>query len=56
MLRLKKTSGTYKDFGLIEAFINYSNILVSLFGKEAPSLHTTLTQFYNIFQLSKVYK
>lgn len=60
MLRLRKTSGTYKDFGKSfhevwsEAFINYTAILVSLFGKKAPSLYTVLTQFYgNILQLSK---
>lgn len=63
MLRLRKTSGTYKDFGKIlyeiwgEAFINYTAILVSLFGKESPNLHSALTQFNNnILQLSKVYK
>lgn len=63
MWRLRKTSGTYKDFGKSfhevwgEAFINYTAILLSLFGKEAPNLHTAITQFYgNILQLSKVYE
>ena len=63
MLRLRKTSGTYKDFGRSfhevwgEAFINYTTILVSLFGKEASDLHAALHQFYGtILQLSKVYE
>lgn len=63
MLRLRKTSGTYIDFGKSfhevwsEAFINYTAMLVSLFGKKAPSLYPVLTQFYgNILQFSKVYK
>lgn len=44
MLRLR-TSGSYKDFGKSfmdiwsEAFLNYSTIFISLFGKEAPDPH-----------------
>ena len=63
VLRLKKASGTYKDFGKSihdvwgEAFINYTAVLVELFGKEAPGLNTALIDFYGkILQLSKVYE
>ncbi len=63
MLRLWKTSGTYKDFEnsfhevWSEAFNTYTTILVSLFGKEAPDLHTALAEFYsNIYELSTVYE
>ncbi len=63
MLRLRKTSGTYKNFGksfhrvLSEAFHNYTTILVSLFGKETPDLYSALAEFYsNIYEWSKVYK
>ena len=51
MLRLRKTLGTYKDFGKSfhevwsEAFYNYITILVSLFWKEAPNLHNILAEF-----------
>lgn len=62
MLKLRKTSGTYKDYGSSfyevwsEAFINYTSIMVSLFGVTAPGLHAALTQFYGlVLQLSKVY-
>ena len=49
MLRLRKNSGTYKDFGksfyevLSEAFITYTSISVSLFGATAPDLHSLMT-------------
>ncbi len=63
MLRLRKTSGTYKDFRRSfhevwsEAFHNYTTILVSLFEKEALDLHTALAEFYsNIYELSTVYE
>ncbi len=63
MLRLKKNSGTYKDFGKTfyevwsEAFINYTGIMVSLFGSTSPELHAALTIFYgNILQLARVYE
>ncbi len=63
MLRLWKTSGIYKDFRKSfhevwsELFHNYTIILVSLFGKEAPGLHTALAEFYsNIYELSTVYE
>lgn len=62
MLRLRKTSGVYKDFGKTfhevwgEASINYTGILVALFGKEAPDLNTALINSYgSILQFSKVY-
>ena len=57
ILKLQKTSGTYKDFGKLfynvsaDAFHNYTTILISLFGKEAPDLHFTLAEFY-----SNIYK
>ena len=63
MLKLRKTSGTYKHFGKSfhevwsEALQNYNTILVSLFGKETPDLHTALVEFYsNIYKLSTVYE
>ncbi len=62
MLKLRKTSGTYKDYSSSfyevwsEAFINYTSIIVSLFRAMAPRLQAALTQFYDlILQLSKVY-
>ena len=62
MLKLRKTSGTYNDYGSSfykvwsEAFINYTSIMVSLFGATAPRLQAALTQFYGlVLQLSKVY-
>lgn len=63
MLKLRKTSGTYKDFGKsfyevwADAFHNYTTIFVSLFGKEAPDLHAALADFYSsIYELSTVYE
>ncbi len=62
MLKLRKTSGSYKDYShsfykvWSEAFINYTSILVSLFGATVPHFQATLTQFYGLMlQLSKVY-
>ncbi len=62
MLKLRKTSGTYKDFGKFfykvwtDAFHNYTTILVSLFGREVSDLHSALTEFYtNIYELSTAY-
>lgn len=63
MLKLLKTSGTYKDFGKslyevwVDAFHNYTTIFVFLFGKEAPDLHATLAKFYScIYKFSIVKK
>ncbi len=63
MLKLRKTSGTYKDFGKspykvwADAFHNYTAILISLFGSEVPDLHSVLAEFYtNIYELSTVYE
>ncbi len=63
MLKLRKTSRTYKDFSKsfyevwADAFHNYTTILVSLFGREVPDLHSALAEFYNnIYELSKVYE
>lgn len=63
MFKLRKMSETYKDFGKsfyeiwADAFYNYTTILVSLFGKEAPDLHAALADFYSsIYELSTVYK
>lgn len=62
MLKLRKTSGTYKDYGSSfyevwsEAFINYTSIMVSLFGTMPPRLQAALTQFYGlVLQFSKLY-
>ena len=63
MLRLRKTSGTYKNFSKTfhevwsEAFHNFTTILFSLFGKEAPDFHTAPEEFFsNIYKLSTVYE
>ncbi len=63
MLKLRKTSGTYKDFGMFfykvwaNTFHNYTTIFVSLFGKEVPDFHAALAKFYScIDELSIVYK
>lgn len=62
MLKLEKTSETYKDYGSSfykvwsEAFINYTSIIVSLFGATAPCLQAVFTQFHGlVLQFSKVY-
>ena len=53
ILSLRKTSGTYKNFGksfydvLGDAFHNHTTIFVSLFSKEASDLHTALAEFYS---------
>ncbi len=56
MLKLRKTSRTYKDFSKsfykawVDAFHNNTTILVSLFGREVPNLHSALAEFYtNIY-------
>ncbi len=63
MLKLWKTSETYKDLGKsfyevwVDAFYNYTIILISLFDTEALDLYATLNEFYScIYELSKVYK
>ncbi len=63
MLKLPKTSGTYKNFGKsfykvwADAFHNYTTILVFLFSKEVPDLYSVLVEFYtNIYKLSTVYE
>lgn len=54
MLKLRKTSGTYKDYGSSfykvwsEAFISYTSITASLFGATTPRLQSALTQFYGL--------
>lgn len=62
LLKLRKALGTYKDYRssfykvYLKAFINYTSILVSLFGATAPQLQPALTRFYElILQLSKFY-
>lgn len=63
ILRLKKSSKTYKDFGKLfykdwlENFLNYISIIVSLFTPSITELNVAPNFFYsNIFQLSQVYK
>lgn len=52
MLKLWKSSKTYKDFGKLfykvstDAFHNYTMIFISLSGKEVPNLHLTLAGSY----------
>ena len=62
MLKLRKTSGNYKDYVnnfykvWSEAFINYTSIIVLLFGITAPRFQAAVTRFYSlVIQLSKVY-
>lgn len=62
MLKLRKTSETYKDYDSnfykvwSEAFINYTSIIVFLFGAMASHLQAALTKFYSlVLQLWKVY-
>lgn len=62
MLKLRKISGTYKDFGKFfykawaNAFHNYTTILVFFFGKKAPDLYTALADFNSsLYKLSTVY-
>ncbi len=60
--RLRKTLSTYKDYSSgfykvwSEASINYTSIIVSLFGAMASQLQGALTEFYGlVLQLSKVH-
>ncbi len=40
-----------------DAFHNYTTILVPLFGREVPDLHSALAEFYtNIYELFTVYE
>ena len=62
MLKLRKTSGTYKDFGKsfyevwADDYHNYTTILVSVFGREVLDLYSALAEYYtNIYELSTVY-
>lgn len=62
-LRLKKTSGTYKEFGnsfykvWSENFINYTAAMVSLFATTSSELDAALFTFYdNILQLAQVHE
>jgi hypothetical protein len=59
---LKKTVGTFKDFGktfyevYAEAFINYQLITTTLFAKISPDLFATLIKYYQkILELAKLY-
>lgn len=63
MLKLQKTSRTYKYFGKsfyevwANTFHDYTIILVFLLSKETPDLHFALAKFYNnVYKLSTVYK
>ncbi len=63
MLKLRKMSGTDKDFGKsfyevwADASHNYTTILVFFFGREVSDLHSALAEFYsNIYGLSTVYE
>ncbi len=63
VLKLRKTSRTYKDFGnsfyevWAYAFYNYTTILVFLLGRKVPDFHSALAQFYsNIYKLFWVYE
>ncbi len=62
MLKLRKTSGTYKDFGKsffkvwADAFHNYTTILVFLFRRKVSDLHSVLAEFNtNIYEHSTMY-
>ncbi|MCJ1468533.1 hypothetical protein MMC07_007162 [Pseudocyphellaria aurata] len=62
-IKVKRVSCTYKDFGdsvhdiWSEAFLNYSMIMVSLFGSTVPDLHAALSQFHlQVLHLSRIYQ
>ncbi len=62
MLKLRTSSGTYKDFGKsfyevwANSFHNYTTLLVFLFDREIPNFHSALDEFYtNIYGLSTVF-
>lgn len=62
MLKLRKISRIYKDYSSsfykiwLKAFINYTLIIVFLFGLTTPWLQAALAQFYGlVLQLLKVY-
>jgi hypothetical protein len=63
LLKLKKTSNTYKNFEKnfyemwSEIFLNYIFIMISLFDTTISDLHSALIFFHNnIHQLSRVYE
>ena len=63
MLKLRKISGTYKDFSKsfyeiwADIFYNYTTIFVSFFDKEVPNLHSALAKFYmQIYEFSTIYE
>lgn len=62
MLKIKKAVGTMKDYGSSstiwsEAFLNYSQIMVSFFGGTTPELFFALGEYHReILDLAKVYE
>ena len=63
MLKLRKTSGSYEDYGKSfdkvwsESFLNYIAIMVSLFAPITAELKAALITYYdNILQLAQVYE
>lgn len=61
MLKLRKILGTYKNYDSSfyevwsETFINYTSIIVFLFGAIVPRLQAALTQLFGlVLQLLKV--
>lgn len=61
-LKMQKVTGSYKDYGRdnvlwSEAFLNYTMILMELFGTTTPFLHLAFHCFHRkIIDLSTVYK
>ena len=61
-LKMRKVTGSYKDYGTSntlwsEAFLNYTMILMALFGPTIPSLYLALAGFHReIIELSTIYE
>lgn len=61
-LKMRKVTGSYKDYGTTstlwsEAFLNYTMILMALFGPTIPTLYLALAGFHReIIELSTIYE
>lgn len=61
-LKMRKVTGSYKDYGSTntvwsEAFLNYTMILMALFGPTIPTLYLALAGFHReIIELSTIYE
>lgn len=61
-LKMRKVTGSYKDYGAnntlwSEALLNYTMILMALFGSNIPALYLALASFHQeIMELSTIYE